>query len=167
MPANRCGRTFPIEGARCADTEATMYKSIILATDGSEFAEKATAHAIAIAKATGARISVVYVRPAVENLVVEGVVIQIPAEQRKEMAARIEKLLDKVSGACKAAGVTASGEQIQNAQPWRGIIEHAEKTKADLIVMASHGRRGVSKLLLGSEAQQVVTHSHVPVLVVR
>jgi nucleotide-binding universal stress UspA family protein len=144
-----------------------MYTSIVLATDGSAFADKAVKHAIAIAKATGAKIGVVYVRPAVENMVVEGVVIQIPADQREEMVTRVEKLLSKVVGECKAAGVAADGEHVQNSQAWRGIIECAEARKADLIVMASHGRRGVSKLLLGSEAQQVVTHSAVPVLVVR
>jgi nucleotide-binding universal stress UspA family protein len=144
-----------------------MYKSILVATDGSELADKAVSHAVGLAKATGAKVTAVYVRPAIENIVVEGVVIEIPAEQRKDMMDRIAKLLAKVTDACKQQGVPADSRNVQNAQPWRGIIEAAEAVKCDLIVMASHGRRGVSKLLLGSETQKVVTHSTTPVLVVR
>lgn len=144
-----------------------MYKNILVATDGSELADKAVAHAVGLAKTTGAKITAVYVRPAIENIVVEGVVIEIPAEQRKDMLDRIAKLLAKVTDACKLQGINADSRHVQNVQPWRGIIEAAEGAKSDLIVMASHGRRGVSKLLLGSETQKVVTHSTIPVLVVR
>jgi len=144
-----------------------MYKHILIATDGSELADKAVAHGVALAKAVGAKVTAVYVRPAIENLVVEGIVIQIPAEQRKAMQDRIDALLTKATDTCKAAGVPADKQSVQETQPWRGIIQTAEAKGVDLIVMASHGRRGVSKLLLGSETQQVVTHSKLPVLVVR
>lgn len=143
-----------------------MYKHVLIATDGSELADKATTEGIALAKAVGAKVTAVYVRPAIENLIVEGVIVQIPPEQRKEMAARIDALLAKVTNRCKAAGVTTDQLSIQNNLPWRGIIDAADAKGADLIVMASHGRRGMSKLLLGSETQQVLTHSKLPVLVV-
>ena len=69
--------------------------------------------------------------------------------------------------ACKAAGVACQAHTVEALHPWEAIIDHAKRNECDLLVMASHGRRGVSALLLGSETQKVLTHSKVPVLVVR
>jgi nucleotide-binding universal stress UspA family protein len=83
--------------------------------------------------------------------------------QERIAAARVKAVVD----ACKAAGVACEAHTVEALHPWEAIIDHAERTKCDLLVMASHGRRGVSALLLGSETQKVLTHSKVPVLVVR
>ena len=72
-----------------------------------------------------------------------------------------------VGAACAAAGVSCTALTLEALHPWEAIIEHARKHDCDLIVMGSHGRRGVSALLLGSETQKVLTHSKIPVLVVR
>ena len=72
-----------------------------------------------------------------------------------------------MTDSAKAAGVNCSGHTVEALHPWEAIIDHGKQTQSDLIVMASHGRRGVSALLLGSETQKVLTHSTVPVLVVR
>jgi nucleotide-binding universal stress UspA family protein len=72
-----------------------------------------------------------------------------------------------VSELCAAADVPCQAHTVEALHPWEAIIEHAKRMECDLLVMASHGRRGVSALLLGSETQKVLTHSKVPVLVVR
>jgi exodeoxyribonuclease VII small subunit len=83
--------------------------------------------------------------------------------QEKVAAARVLKAVDTAT----AAGVKASGHTVEAVHPWEAIIEHAKSRGCDLIVMASHGRRGLSALLLGSETQKVLTHTDLPVLVVR
>jgi nucleotide-binding universal stress UspA family protein len=77
------------------------------------------------------------------------------------------KRVQAVAQACKAAGVACQAHTVEALHPWEAIIDHAKRNECDLLVMASHGRRGVSALLLGSETQKVLTHSKVPVLVVR
>jgi nucleotide-binding universal stress UspA family protein len=75
--------------------------------------------------------------------------------------------VDAVKGACAAAGLACDAHTVEALHPWEAIIEHAKAQGCDLIVMASHGRRGMSALLLGSETQKVLTHTTIPVLVVR
>ena len=72
-----------------------------------------------------------------------------------------------MADACAAAGIGCEAATLEALHPWEAIIDHAKATACDLIVMASHGRRGVSALLLGSETQKVLTHTTIPVLVVR
>ena len=83
--------------------------------------------------------------------------------QERIAAKRVATVVD----AAKAAGLACQGHTVEALHPWEAIIDHAKRTECDLLVMASHGRRGVTALLLGSETQKVLTHSTVPVLVVR
>ena len=83
--------------------------------------------------------------------------------QERIAANRVQEVVDL----CRKAGVSCQAHTVEALHPWEAIIEHARRMQCDLLVMASHGRRGVSALLLGSETQKVLTHSKVPVLVVR
>jgi nucleotide-binding universal stress UspA family protein len=144
-----------------------MYKHILIPTDGSELSKKAIEHGLEMAKQLGAKVTAMSVRVPFYAIAVEGVSIPVPQETQKEIVAQVQRDLDAIAGQAKAAGVTCDTVQIENAQPWAGIIDTAGERGCDLIVMASHGRRGVSALLLGSETQKVLTHSKVPVLVYR
>jgi nucleotide-binding universal stress UspA family protein len=92
----------------------------------------------------------------------------IPAQEFFDAQARIAAARVKAVGdAASQAGVPFQGHTVEALHPWEAILAHAKAEACDLIVMASHGRRGVSALLLGSETQKVLTHSHLPVLVLR
>jgi nucleotide-binding universal stress UspA family protein len=150
--------------------EGTMYKSILVATDGSKLSSKAVTHAIALAKATGGKLSAFYASaPYPMPIVGEGVVYEpMSRKDYADATARdARKVLDPIAKKAAAAGVTCASLHATAELPWRGILEAARKAKADVVVMASHGRRGVSAVLLGSETQKVLTHSKVPVIVVR
>ena len=147
-----------------------MYKRILVATDGSKLSDKAVQHALQLADLTGAEVVALKVVPRYPQTYFEGGVALAVAE-----VARIEKQWNDDAlaavNAVKAAGqklevkvkpVTARSDLVSDA-----IIATAKRQKCDLIVMASHGRRGIKRLLLGSETQQVLTHSHIPVLVLR
>lgn len=147
-----------------------MYTHILVATDGSRLSTKAVSHAIALAKALGARLTGFYASPDYPLPVYADGVVYEPFS-RKEYAARCKKeaakILDPVAAKAEAAAVAFSSADAISASPWEAILAAARKNKCDAIVMASHGRRGVSALLLGSETQKVLTHSKVPVIVVR
>lgn len=147
-----------------------MYKRILVATDGSKLSNMAVEHAISLADITGAEVVALKVVPRYPQTYFEGGVALAAAE-----VARIEKQWNdeamEAVNAVKAAGqklevkvkpVTVKSDLIAEA-----IIAAAKRNKVDLIVMASHGRKGIKRLLLGSETQQVLTHSHIPVLVLR
>jgi nucleotide-binding universal stress UspA family protein len=147
-----------------------MYKRILVATDGSKLSQQAVEHAINLADLTGAEVVALKVIPRYPQTYFEGGVALAAAE-----VARIEKQWQEEGmaavNAVKSAGqlrevkvkpVTARSDLIAEA-----IIATAKRSKCDLIVMASHGRKGIKRLLLGSETQQVLTHSHIPVLVLR
>lgn len=144
-----------------------MYKHILLPTDGGELSMKAVRQGLALAKQLNAKATALIVRRPLREFVAEGVTIPIPESAQQDYAAQMDKLLDAARAEAKAAGVSSEAIQIVNDEPWRGIIETAKAKGCDLIVMASHGRRGVSAFLLGSETQKVLTHSSVPVLVYR
>ena len=147
-----------------------MYQRILVATDGSKLSNMAVAHALKLADLTGAELVALKVVPRYPQTYFEGGVA-LAAEE----IARIEKqwhdeAMDAVM-AVKSAGqlreikvkpVTVKSDLVSEA-----VIAAAKRNKCDLIVMASHGRRGIKRLLLGSETQQVLTHSHIPVLVLR
>jgi nucleotide-binding universal stress UspA family protein len=147
-----------------------MYKRILVATDGSKLSNMAVEHAIQLADITGAEVVALKVIPRYPQTYFEGGVALAAAE-----VARIEKQWQdeamEAVNAVKSAGqklevkvkpVTVKSDLIAEA-----IIAAAKRNKVDLIVMASHGRKGIKRLLLGSETQQVLTHSHIPVLVLR
>ncbi|MBM3357706.1 MAG: universal stress protein [Candidatus Rokubacteria bacterium] len=147
-----------------------MFKHLLLPTDGSRLSAKAAAKAVRLAKALGARITAVHVVPKFQAVYVEDTYFMLPVSEarfRRETKRRAARYLQQVAAAARKAGVRCEGVTVEASQPYRGIIRTAKARKCDCIVMASHGRRGISALLLGSEASKVLTHSAVPVVVFR
>jgi nucleotide-binding universal stress UspA family protein len=144
-----------------------MYKRILVPTDGSDITGKAVQAAISMAKLTGADLMAIAVKePFPYSAISE--INPTPPQTFYDAQERIaSKHVQAVCEAAKAAGVTCQGFTVEAQHPWEAILDHAKTKTCDLLVMASHGRRGVSALLLGSETQKVLTHSTLPVLVVR
>lgn len=145
-----------------------MFTSILLPTDGSELSDKATAIAVDFAKLHQARITALTViQPMLmPSLGDSGAVIDAGQyETQMQDAARAH--INKVAAAASAAGIPFEGIIAMSASPYEEIVEAAKKYGCDLIMMASHGRTGLSKLLLGSETQSVLSHTTLPVLVLR
>jgi nucleotide-binding universal stress UspA family protein len=147
-----------------------MYHNILVATDGSRLSAKAVTQAIALARALGAKLTAFHASPDYPMPAYADGVMYDPVSPN-EYAAMCKKEADRILGAvgtkAKAARVRFAAEQSIAPSPWKAILAAAKKQKCDAIVMASHGRRGVSALLLGSETQKVLTHSKLPVIVVR
>ena len=147
-----------------------MYKHILVATDGSKLSSKAVAHAIDLAQALGAKLTAFYASPDYPLPAYADGVVYEPVS-RKEYAALCKKEADKILNPVKmkaeSAGLEFTAMHAISPSPWEAILAAARKQKCEAIVMASHGRRGVSALLLGSETQKVLTHSKLPVIVVR
>jgi len=147
-----------------------VYKHILVATDGSRLSAKAVVHAAGLAQALKARLTAFHASPDYPLPVYADGVVYEPLS-RKEYATACAKEANKILGAAAAkarqARVRFDSAHAIAAAPWQAILAAARKNRCDAIVMASHGRRGVSALLLGSETQKVLTHSRVPVIVVR
>lgn len=149
-----------------------MYSNIICGIDGSELSTKALRHALGLAAKTGAKLTVVtvtepsvVVAPGAEIMMVDTSSIIADLEKAKEESAKgILAEAEKVAGETGATIVTT---HVANSAPADGILHAAKEIGADLVVMASHGRRGLGRLLLGSQAAEVLAHAHVPVLVVK
>ena len=148
-----------------------MFKHILLPTDGSKLSDRAVQRGIELAKAVGARVTSVHVIPEFRIMADESFVLPTSADLKrkydKAAKQRAEKMLAKVTERATEAGVKADSVSVMGDVPYEQIIDTAKKCKCDLIMMASHGRRGLSGLLLGSETSKVLTHSKIPVLVVR
>jgi nucleotide-binding universal stress UspA family protein len=145
-----------------------MYDRILIPTDGSELADKAVDQGLALAKVVGAKVTIVRVTNVPAPMVYEGVVVALPTEEiRAEIAARVADHFTALKSKASALGVALETVHVEHDNPWEAIIETAKQKDANLIVMASHGRRGFAAVLLGSETQKVLTHSTVPVLVCR
>ena len=147
-----------------------MYKNILVATDGSKLSEKAVTHAIGLAQAVGAKMTVFYAAPDYPLPAYADGVVYEPVSRKeyaKLAAADAEKILDAAAARAATSGVATATAYTIAAAPWEAILAGAKKHKCDAIVMASHGRRGISAVLLGSETQKVLTHSKLPVIVVR
>lgn len=146
-----------------------MYKHILIATDGSELAHKGVNHGLSLAKALGAKVTVVTVTESFP--VYPGQRYALPPEELErfgtEQSSFAQNLLSSIETRATEAGIPCVTHHIPDSRVADAILELATKTDASLIVMSSHGRRGVEKLLLGSQAQEVLVRSHVPVLVVR
>ena len=145
-----------------------MFKHILIATDGSDLAAKAVADGLALAKALHARVTAV----TVTDIFPTGPYSSIPLPSMIELydAAAAEgatKILSLVSHAANTLAVACETLHIKDQTPAEGILAAANQKTCDLIVMASHGRRGAARVLLGSQAQKVVTFSNIPVLVCR
>ena len=148
-----------------------MYKHILVPTDGTKLSARAIRAACALAQTCGAKITGVYVIPPwVPPMYAEGMVYvaDLGPQRHKELMARAaKKALAVVSTEARLARVAYASASPLAAQPWEGILKTARAKRCDLIVMASHGRRGIAGLLLGSETTKVLTHSKTPVLVCR
>ena len=144
-----------------------MYKHILVPTDGSDITAKAVESAVAMAKLCGARLSTISVKePFPYSAISE--MQPVPPQEFFDAQERIaSERVKKVAAAAEAAGLSCSAYTVEALHAWEAILDLAKAQGCDLIVMASHGRRGVQALLLGSETSRVLTHSTVPVLVVR
>jgi nucleotide-binding universal stress UspA family protein len=149
-----------------------MYQHVLVPTDGSELSLKAAQTAARLCKELNARMTAVYVIPPyTPPSVGDGVVLwpdQFSPDRYKEVSEQIaNKAIEKVKAAASSAQVECDGLYLTKLHPWQGIIDTAKGQKCDLIVMASHGRKGIEGILVGSETTKVLTHSSTPVLVCR
>lgn len=145
-----------------------MYKHLLIATDGSDLAEKAIAQGLALAKSLSAKVTAVHVTLPWTAVAVGEVAIALPPENYEKMCAEnAGTVLAEVTAAAEKEGVPCATVHIEDRSPAEGIIHTAKDVGADLIVMSSHGRSGLARLLLGSEAGEVVARAHMPVLICR
>ena len=145
-----------------------MFKNILIATDGSDLAAKAVEQGVLFAKEIGAGITALTITKPFNVLsLAPSELGYTPIEYKKHAEVYAEKVLDTVAAAAKSAGIDCETLQIEHEHVYQAIIDAAAARKCDLIVMASHGRRGVSAVVLGSETVKVLTHSKIPVLVYR
>lgn len=145
-----------------------MHRHILIPTDGSELSQNAVDYGMALAKSVNARVTVLTVSTPFHTLAVDPEMItDTPEEYAARMANLAARHLNTAKEAALATGVDCDTMHVEHAQPYLAIISTADRKSCDLIVMASHGRRGISAIVLGSETVKVLTHSTVPVLVVR
>ena len=147
-----------------------MFKHVFTPTDGSELSIDAEAQAVRFAKALGANLTFLYARPDYPvSFYGEGALIDptTPEQFAQATAAQAKDILDAARARAREGGVECATVSVIGNTPWEAIIEEAAKAGADVIFMASHGRRGLAGLILGSETQKVLTHSKIPVLVYR
>lgn len=142
-----------------------MYKHILLPTDGSELSKAAMKHGIALAKAIGAKVTALVVSTPLNSLVVDRSIVS-GGQYKALVATQTAKYLDNIKNNAIEAGVDCSTLCIEHDKPYEAIVDTAKKNGCDLVVMASHGLRGVSAIL-GSETLKVLTHTSVPILVYR
>lgn len=147
-----------------------MYKRILVATDGSSLSKKAVRSAIDLAGAIGADLVALYVVPRYPVSYFEGGVtisMQDVEQTEKQWSDKGQAVVDAVQQTAQAEGIKAKAVVVRSDLVAESIMSAAKKHKCDLVVMASHGRKGIKRVLLGSETQHVLTHSTVPVLVLR
>jgi nucleotide-binding universal stress UspA family protein len=145
-----------------------MYKRILIPTDGSELSVAAIRHGLTLAKALGASVTVLTVSPPFQLIAVEPVFVPDNPEQwQKDCDTHAERVLGVAREMAAAAGVPCDCVHVTDDHPYQAIIDTARVKGCEAIVMASHGRRGVAALVLGSETTKVLTHSKIPVLVCR
>ena len=144
-----------------------MYHRILVPTDGSEITAKAVQAAVALAKQAGGSLVTVSVKePFPYSAISE--MQPVPPQEFFDAQERIAgERVKAVVTLADAAGVISHAHTVEALHPWEAILDHAKTQGIDLVVMASHGRRGLSALLLGSETQKVLTHSAIPVLVIK
>jgi nucleotide-binding universal stress UspA family protein len=145
-----------------------MFKHILIPTDGSDLSRKAILYAVQLAKESGAKVTGLTVTEPYQAAGMDTVFVPVDLGDYEEQSRVLsEKAVEQVKMAAQAAGVPCETIREVHDQPYRAIIDAALALGCDLIVMASHGRRGISALLLGSETAKVLTHSTIPVLVYR
>ncbi|MFB9047197.1 universal stress protein [Sphingobium indicum] len=149
-----------------------MYKRILISTDGSEVAQKGVDHGLALAKALGVNVTIITVTERFQvysgvvgyDLAWSGAVLDEYAQGQKKAA---DGILSGARQSAERLGVTVDTLHVPDAEVAEAIIAAAKERNCGLIVMASHGRRGLGRLMLGSKASEVLTHSDIPVLIVR
>lgn len=147
-----------------------MFSHILVPHDGSQLSEAALMHAVKLAKALSARISVLHV---ITDFAGDpgDIVMQMTPSAREAFQQRAigeaEAILSRAKRLGSAQNVVIDGSYLPSSDPFKAIIDAVESSNCDLVVMASHGRRGWSAVLIGSETQKVLTHCRTPVLVVR
>jgi nucleotide-binding universal stress UspA family protein len=149
-----------------------MYTHILIATDGSELAQKAVDHGFSLARKLGSKVTVltvtepfpIYAMAGELGMATTPIDLEAHRQSGRELAA---KILAKAKVSAGKSGVDVETLHVEEIRPAEAIIEMAREKDCNLIVMASHGRRGLSRLLLGSQTMEVLTYSPVPVLVIR
>jgi nucleotide-binding universal stress UspA family protein len=145
-----------------------MYQHLLIAIDGSDLAQKALTQGVALAKALDAKVTMVTVSEPWHAYAAGEAAIPFPVKEYQESVAKWAlDILEKAKEVAHEAGVASTTIHIKDDYPADGILTAAERNDCDLIVMSSHGRRGLSRLVLGSQANHVVTHSSRPVLICR
>lgn len=145
-----------------------MFKRILIPTDGSPASQRAILAGVALARETGAAVVGLTVVPPFHVLTLDAEMLETtPEDYPEEARRRAQRVLSDVEQAAADAGVSCAVEQVTGDSPYETIITTARDNGCDLILMASHGRKGVKGLLLGSETQKVLVHSAIPVLVYR
>lgn len=144
-----------------------MFKRILIPTDGSEITVKAVSSAVALAKLCGASLVTLSVKePFPYSAISE--MRPVPPQEFYDAQERIASgRVKQVMASAEAEGVSCEGATVEAMHPWEAILDTAKRKDCDVIVMASHGRKGIAALLIGSETHKVLTHSSLPVLVVR
>ena len=144
-----------------------MFKRILVPTDGSDITHKAVETAIGVARALNAPLHTISVKEPFPYSAISEMQPTPPQEFYDAQERIATSRVQAVKQACEVQGVACEAATVEALHPWEAIIDYAKRQECDLIVMASHGRRGVSALLLGSETQKVLTHTTIPVLIVR
>lgn len=145
-----------------------MYEHVLIPTDGSPLSEMAIRHGMALARAVGARVTVLTVSLPFRSFAIDPVMVSDnPLRYEQECEALAEKAFGVARTEAAVVGVSCETRHVTQTQPYQAIVETAQAQGCDLICMASHGRKGVSALVLGSETNKVLTHSKIPVLVCR
>lgn len=149
-----------------------MYSHILIATDGSELAQRGVDHGLSLAKQLGGKVTILNVSEPVTPYAFGGEFVTAAsvaefAAHKKRLEESAAAILGKVKAAATAMGVSAETVYIEEMRPAEAIVDVAMERDCALIVMASHGRRGLGRLFLGSQTIEVLTHSAIPVLVVR
>lgn len=164
---NRLRENVHDDGQR-PEWRSTMYKHILIATDGSDLAQRAVEQGLGLAKLAQAKVTVVTVTEPWTAAVSGEWAVAFPVEEyEKASAANAAKVLEGVQKTAASLGVTCDGVHVQDQYPAEGIVEEAKARDCDLIVMSSHGRRGIAKFVLGSQATRVLAHTSVPLLICR
>lgn len=139
-----------------------MYKHILISTDGSDLAQKGIEHGLSLAKELSSTVTVITVAQPYPLQSAATVESWVTGQEK-----RTDEALARAEEAAKKHGITIDPRRTVNDSAAEAIIDAVQALECDLVVMASHGRRGVSRLLLGSQTAEVVSHSPIPVLVVR
>jgi nucleotide-binding universal stress UspA family protein len=146
-----------------------MYRHILIATDGSALAQSAVSHGLSLAKSLGAKVTALIVETPFNVYDVPSSRVQHMSEAFTQHAEQVRRhatgVLERVADAANAAGVPCETVQVEHDHPYQAIIATAKDKGCDIIVMASHGRSGLSAILLGSVTNKVLTHTNIPVLV--